>query len=101
MKKNYAYNDRGQKCFCKYETAPTGVLYVSYFLKKYQFSLYWPSGNPLVRVSDVVDTRDGRKTIVTFRIHPILWMGSSFEDYTFKTVNSAINEVFTNHINIL
>ena len=73
---------------------------MSYFLKKYQFSLYWPSGNPLVRVSDVVDTRDGRKTIVTFRIHPTLWMGSSFEDYTFKTVNSAINEVFTNHVNI-
>ena len=101
MKTNYAYNDRGQKCFCKYETAPDGVLYVSYFVKKYQFSIFWPLNNPLIRVRDVVDTKDGRKTVITFRVHPALWMGNSFEDNTFKTVNSAVNEVFTNHINII
>ena len=100
MKKSYAHNDRGQKCFCKYEIAPTGVLYVSYFLKRCQFSLYWPLNNPLVRVNDIHDTQDGRKTIVTFRIHPALWMGHSFDDYTFKTVDSACNEIFTNHINL-
>jgi hypothetical protein len=51
-------------------------------------------------VNDVKDTVDGRKTVVTFRIHPALWMGVSFEDHTFKTIDSAINEVFTKHINL-
>ena len=100
MKKNYAYNDKGQKCFCKYETDPNGVLFVHYFLKKYQFSIFWPSNNPLVRMDNVIDTKDGRKTIVVFKIHPTLWMGTSFEKRTFKTVDSAVNEVFTNHINL-
>ena len=101
MRRNYyAYNDRGQKCFCKYKMSPAGFLYVDYFLPKYKFSIFWPLDNPLARVDSVRDTADNRKTVVTFRVHPAAWAGKNFEDHTFKSVQSVISEVFDKHINI-
>ena len=101
MKKKYAYNtNTGEKLFCKTETAPTGVLFVSYYLPQYGFSVIWVD-EALVKIHKVREIKDGNriKTIVTYAVHPTYFMGASFEHCSYGTTQDAIDEIFTNYIN--
>ena len=101
MKKKYAYNTTtGEKLFCKIETACTGVLFVSYYLPQYGFSVICVE-DALIQMHKIREIRDGNrvKTIVTFAVHPTYFMGESFEHRSYGTTQDAIDEIFTNYIN--
>ena len=100
MKKNYAHNDRGQKCFCKYETLDNGILRVVLFVPIYKFSIYWPLNKDLIKITDIIDTMDGRKTMITFHIHPTAWLGKSFSHRRYCSIQETIDRAFSDFINL-
>lgn len=100
-KKKYAINNiTGEQLFCKVTVKHTGVLFVDYYLPQYGFSIIWEKKDPYIRLHELREIHDGNriKTIVTFKVHPTYWNGTSFCDFTWKTMDSAINDVFTKYI---
>lgn len=90
----------GKKGFCKVSTCPTGVVSVQYFMPRYGFSVIWAK-EPLIRINEVRDTKDGRKCIVQFLVHPTFFMGKDFKNPTYNTIQEAIDEIYTNYLKIL
>ena len=98
MKKYVAHNRAGDKVFCKYEMFKTGILCVEYYLPKGGFSVIWEG--KLFRVADVRDSADGRKTIVTYHIHPGYWMFQDLKHMSYMTWFDAMNDCLFANINL-
>lgn len=89
--KKYAFNHTtGEKCFCKVEIGETGIMFVKYYLPKSGFSILWLH-TPQVRIHGVRDTNDGRKTTVTYMVHPSVWEGKDFEHPTYWSFQDVID----------
>lgn len=99
MKNCYAFNKKGEKVFCKTETAPTGILVVDYYLPRGKFSIIWDR-TTFVKIGGIRDTQDGRKDIVRYFIHPSYWLGTTFEQPTYFTQQEAIDMVFNEFVNL-
>ena len=100
-KNNYAHNKLGQKVFCRTEIAPTGVLVADFYLPQHKFGIIWKRTES-VQINGIRETKDKRKDIVTYLVHPSFWMGTSFKDYnyTYKTPQDALNMVFNDFIHL-
>ena len=98
-KNNYAHNKNGQKVFCRTEIAPTGVLVADFYLPQHKFGIIWKR-TEFVQINGIRETKDKRKDVVTYLIHPSFWMGTSFKDYTYKTPQDALNMVFNDFIHL-
>jgi hypothetical protein len=101
MKKYIARNSNAQKAFCTYEMMNTGILRVNYFLPRAGFSVIWNRKDNLCRIAEANPTSDGRKTIVSFLIHPNYWTGYGFKEYYFDTIFQAMNRCFIDNIKLL
>ncbi len=102
MKKYIAKNGfNRQKAFCTYEIFKTGILRVNYFMPKAGFSVIWDKQDNFCRIAEVNPTSDGRKTIVSFLIHPNYWMGYGFNENTYNTIFNAMDICFMNKIKLL
>ena len=101
MKKYIAYNDKRQKAFCTYEILKTGILKVNYFMPKSGFSVIWDTKNNFCRLLDVNVTSDGRKTIVSYLLHPNYWMGFGFMENHHDTIYDAMDTCFMCNIKLL
>ena len=102
MKKYIARNaETGDKVFCKYEMLNTGILRVEYFLPKYGYSVIWDRKNNFCRITGNRYSADGRKSIVTYLIHPNYWSGFGFQGmhYT-SSIFYAMDECLKNNINL-
>lgn len=99
MKKHYAFNKKGERVFCKTETTPTGILVVNYYLPRGKFGIIWDR-TALVQIGGIRGTKDGRKDIVIYFIHPSYWLGTTFEQPTYFTQQDAIDMVFNEFINL-
>ena len=98
MKKYIAKNPKtNDKIFCKYETTKNCILVVKYFLPKEGFSVIWDKDNASCRIGGLVTTRDNRKTVVTYNIHPSYW-NNNLNDY--KTIFDAMDICFSNNISL-
>ena len=101
MKKYVARNRKTyEHVFCKYEFCPTGILKVEYYLPKSGFSLKWDRKDELVRISDLRVSKDGRKSIVTFFIHPRYWLGDTLSMANYGVIN-GIECCLTDNIKLL
>lgn len=90
----------GQKGFCKVTIWPTGVVEVKYFMPRYGFSVIWAK-EPLVKINNVWNSKDDKKSIVQFLIHPTFFMGKDFNNPTYNTMQEAIDNIYTNYLKIL
>ena len=99
MKNCYAFNKKGEKVFCKTETAPTGILVVDYYLPRGKFSIIWDR-TAFVQIGDIHESKDRRKDIVRYLVHPAYWMGATFKQPTYYTQQNAIDMVFNEFINL-
>lgn len=99
MKNCYAFNKKGEKVFCKTETAPTGILVVDYYLPRGKFGIIWDR-TAFVQIVDIHESKDRRKDIVRYFIHPAYWMGPTFKQPTYFTQQDAIDIVFNEFINL-
>ena len=101
MRKYVARNRKTyEHVFCKYELCPTGVLKVEYYLPKNGFSLIWNRQGELTRISGLRTSKDGRKSIVTFFIHPRYWLGDTLSVANYGVVN-GIECCLTDNIKLL
>ena len=106
MKKMVLHTKNYGKQFCKYIMVENGMVVVDFYLPKYNISVIWEK-NDIVRICDVRDTVDGKKTIVRFQVHPAYWYGTGFFDKKFRTVPacntvpSALTDIFNKYIKIL
>ena len=101
MEKYYAYNAKtGDKVFCKYEMLNTGILRVDYFLPKYGYSVIWDRMNDNCRIAGNRYSVDGRKSIVTYHIHPSYWMGKNFKHSSYLTIFNAMDLCLQKNINL-
>jgi len=101
MKKYIARNaETGDKVFCKYEMLNTGILRVEYFLPKYGYSVIWDRKNNYCRIAGNRYSIDGRKSIVTYHIHPSYWSGVDFKHTYYFTIFDAMNMCFKENINL-
>ncbi len=102
MKKFIARNaETGDKVFCKYEVLNTGILRVEYYLPKAGFSVIWDRKHNFCRFLDIRNSTDGRKSIVTYAIHPNYWSGFGFQGvHCTSTIFSAMDECLKNNINL-
>lgn len=101
--KKYAYyKDSKKKVFCKISFAATGILFIDYYLPQYGFSVIWEKKDPYIRLHHMKEIKDGKrkKTIVTFKVHPSYIIGHSFNDITYNTVVTAIDDVLNKYIKI-
>ena len=102
MKKYVALNAKtSELVFCKYEICKTGILRVEYFLPKSGFSVIWNRKHHFCRIAGVRETCDGRKSIVTYMIHPTYYAGESFQTIMHDTVFDAMNRCLTDNIKLL
>ncbi len=102
MKKFIARNaETGDKVFCKYEMLKNGILSVEYYLPKAGFSIIWDKENNFCRLSNIRNSVDNRKSIVSYIIHPNYWIGFGFlgMHYT-NTIFFAMEECLRNNINL-
>ena len=95
MKKYIAKNrETGETCFCKYQLLEDGVLKVEYFVPLVGFS-YKVNPSKWIRSIGRRTTKDGRKSVVTYLIHPSLWCGEDFYHIASGiSVRSAIDKCF-------
>jgi len=101
MKKYIARNaETGDKVFCKYELTKTGLLMVEYYLPKYGYSVIWDRKNNYCRIAGNRYSVDGRKSIVTYHIHPSYWSGVDFKHTYYFTIFDAMNMCFKENINL-
>jgi len=81
-RKQYGFNSQW-KYFCKVSVLPTTLIEVQVFVPKRQgnysgYQMSW-AGNPNIKILSCNPTRDGRKDIWTFLLHPTVIVGYSFE----------------------
>lgn len=101
MKKYIARNaDTQDKVFCKYEITKQGILVVEYYLPKAGFSVIWDNKNNFCRIAGVRVSADGRKTIVTYIIHPNYWSGFGFRGMYWSTIFNAMDYCVKDNIKI-
>ena len=99
MKNNYAFNKKGQRLFCKTETTCTGVLVVDFYLPRGKFGIIW-NNTAFVQIGGIHESKDKRKDVVRYLVHPAYWMGPTFEQPTYFTMQEAIDMVFDKFINL-
>ncbi len=100
MKKYIARNaETGDKVFCKYEMLKDGILRVEYYLPKDGFSILWEKSNK-IHTAGIRTSTDGRKSIVTYLLHPSLWAGCGFQEYYGTTIFTAMDIVAMCNINL-
>ena len=100
MKKMVLHTKNHGKQFCMYMITERGMLYVDYYLPKSNISVIWEK-NPLVKINNVRETIDGRKTKVTFCIHPAMMCGCDFQHDRYRSDVDVMTEVFDKYIRIL
>ena len=102
MKKFIARNaETGDKVFCKYEMLNTGILRVEYFLPKEGFSVIWNKKHNFCRIAGIRNSLDGRKSIVTYLIHPNYWMGFGFDGTHWRSsIFFGMDECLKSNINL-
>lgn len=94
----YAFNKAGEKIFCKVRLTYFGLFIDYYVPKKNGFSVIWHKGDR-VRICGVKDTLDGRKTIVSFHVHPTYWLSTSFVNTLTLSREQVIDDI-SNYINL-
>lgn len=102
MKKYIARNRKtDDMVFCKYEICKTGVLRVEYYLPKFNYSVIWDKHHPYTRIAGNRYSADGRKSIVTYFIHPAYYAGESFSSDMYDNVFDAMDRCLTANIKLL
>lgn len=96
----YAFNGRGQKVFCRTSFAPNGVLVIDFYLPQHKFGIIWKCTD-YVRIVGIRETKDKRKDIVTYIVHPSYWLGATFNDPVYRSSQDAIDMVFEEFIHLL
>lgn len=83
----------GKKIFCQFYKG-NDAMYAKIFLPKRGgkdgkffvpengYSLNWGtlSTHPFIRIADQYNTSDGRKNVIVFKLHPVLWIGRNFNE---------------------
>lgn len=82
MKKLVIRNEQGKKLFCRYEIIPSGIMSVCFYLPKNGFSVIWLKEPTMYLGSlDAFTDKRGREyTRVLYFIHPVEWLGNSFDE---------------------
>ena len=102
MRKYIARNRKtGETVFCKYEICNSGILRVEYYLPKTGFSVIWNRMHPMTALSSVRKSADGRKSIVTYFIHPMYYIGYDLNHMTFSSHFDGICDCLTDNIKLL
>lgn len=102
-RKYYAFNNKGEKLFCKVFNVDSKVLYVDFYLPQSGFSIIYDRKGDFIRFTSIKEIADGRrfKSIVSYKVHPSYLMSFSFNTPKFKSVQEVINDIFEEYINII
>lgn len=100
MKKKIYLHSRRKKVFCIARIYPTAVVDLRIYLPKGSFLLKWNregDGN-LVKFNGVFHTKDKKKDVVIFQIHPAMYVGKGFNHKFFERWEDAASELLRRHI---
>lgn len=104
----YAFNDcKGTKCFCKVSSQTidnryySGEIFVEFYLPKSGFSYKSGMWNPNILTEGTRLSGDGRKSILTLRVHPNFFNAGNLYNKIHLSIQDVVNYLYSSYITIL